>query len=185
MRGELMRAEMEIRKLEADMLTEDMLLGFKHHQVILKKWINKHERWELIDTFEVREWNEEKRKWIPKYLQQQIERGGSAVGAYIKDNLVGFCCIDGIEEIKGCQYANVTMLFVDDDYQNMGLGKALFTSICESAKKLKAEKLFISAIPSMETIAFYFQMGCIDAQEIIPKFVDTENDRYLEYALIQ
>lgn len=46
-----------------------------------------------------------------------------------------------------------------------------------------AEKLFISAVPSEETVAFYIAMRCRDAEEMIPEFVDTPEDRYLEYDL--
>lgn len=48
---------------------------------------------------------------------------------------------------------------------------------------MMADKLFISAIPAVETIAFYFSMGCEDTMEMIPEYVDTEQDRYLEYLL--
>ena len=46
-----------------------------------------------------------------------------------------------------------------------------------------AEKLFISAIPSKETVAFYFSQGCVDAPVVIEEFVDTKEDRYLEYTV--
>ena len=64
-----------------------------------------------------------------------------------------------------------------------GVGRKLFEHICVCAKGMGAEKLFISAIPSFDTIAFYFTMGCVDAREVIPEYVDTEEDRYLEFAL--
>ena len=63
------------------------------------------------------------------------------------------------------------------------IGRKLFTEICSYAKSMKADKLFISAIPAVETLAFYFSIGCKDAEEIIPEYVDTEYDRYLEFAL--
>ncbi len=50
----------------------------------------------------------------------------------------------------------------------------------EHAIKLGVEKSFISAIPSAETIAFYLKMGCVDANEIVEAFVDSDDDRYLE-----
>lgn len=81
------------------------------------------------------------------------------------------------------KYANLTMLFVDDEYKRKGIGKALFNAVCGHTIKMGAEKLFISAVPSVETVAFYFSMGCTDAKEIIPEYIDTEDDRYLEYSL--
>ena len=52
-----------------------------------------------------------------------------------------------------------------------------------AAKTLGAKKLFIPAIPSRETVAFYFASGCRDAQVIIPDFLDTDEDRCLERPL--
>ena len=51
--------------------------------------------------------------------------------------------------------------------------------------EMKADKLFISAVPSFETVAFYFSMGCQDTQELIEEYMDTEHDRYLEYSLTE
>ncbi|MDO4332488.1 MAG: GNAT family N-acetyltransferase [Eubacteriales bacterium] len=78
---------------------------------------------------------------------------------------------------------SIFLLFVDDEWKRKGVGKALFEAICKCAFVNGADKLFISAIPSVETIAFYFSMGCTDAEEIITDYIDTENDRYLEYRL--
>ncbi len=46
-----------------------------------------------------------------------------------------------------------------------------------------AEKLFISAVSDVNTIAFYEALGCTDAAEIVLDFVDIEEDRCLEYVL--
>lgn len=64
-----------------------------------------------------------------------------------------------------------------------GIGASLFNEITKSAKENGAEKLFISAIPSKETVAFYFSQGCVDAAVVIEAFVDTKEDRYFEYTV--
>lgn len=173
-----------ISDLFIDGIESDMFLNFNHHQLITKKWVKKDNKWELVDADNLREWSKEKRIWITKYLNEQIERGGSVKIAYDGGILVGFCSVDGYLLGNTARYANLTMLFVDDEWKRNGIGKCLFEEICKSAVKMNAEKLFISAIPSLETIAFYFSMGCEDAKEIISEYIDTENDRYLEYSLI-
>lgn len=102
---------MEIIDLTVNNIIPDMLLDFNHHQIITKKWVYNNNRWELVETTDLREWSKEKRIWITEYLRQQIERGGSAV------------------------------------------------------------------------VVFYLNMGCEDAKDIISEYIDTENDRYLEYSL--
>ena len=164
-------------------IKSDILANFQHNQVITKKHIKSDNKWDIIDTYELREWDEEKRLWLADYLRQQIQRGGAVIGAYDGELLIGFCSVDGYLYGSTAKYANLTMLFVDDRFQRKGIGKSLFTEICKHAAKIGAEKLFISAIPSVETIAFYFNLGCTDANEIITEYIDSENDRYLEYIL--
>ena len=169
-----------IRELTQENLKIDFLNGFKHNQSWDKQWVNKNNSWLLQDCEMSREWDNEKREWIPTYLIEQISRGGNAIGAYAKDKLVGFCCVDGVLRDG---YANMTMLFVDDDYKRLGIGKKLFLAISEKARLIGAEKMFISAIPSQDTIAFYMAIGCKDAEHLPNEFLDSLNDRYLEFNL--
>lgn len=172
-----------IENISSDSISTDMLINFRHYQIIDQKYRNINGRWEIAKVHELREWNAEKRIWIIKYLCEQIARGGSLVGAFFGDVLVGFCSVDGYLYGETAKYANLTMLFVDDEFKRKGVGKALFKAACKCALVNGADKLFISAIPSVETIAFYFNMGCVDAKEIITNYIDTEDDRYLEYKI--
>lgn len=85
----------EIKDLATNDISSDMLLNFNHHQIITEKWVKRNNKWDLVATSDLREWNKEKRVWISTYLWQQIERGGSVVAAFAGDILVGFCCVDG------------------------------------------------------------------------------------------
>lgn len=172
-----------IESISQNSISPDMLLNFHHYQIIHQKYMNINGGWKITKTQELREWNVEKRIWITKYLCEQITHGGSVVGAFFDDVLIGFCSVDGYLCGETAKYANLTMLFVDDEFKRKGVGKALFKAASKCALVQGADKLFISAIPSVETIAFYFNMGCTDAKEIITNYIDTENDRYLEYKL--
>lgn len=172
-----------IESIYSDSISSDMLLYFHHCQIINQKYVKINGAWQIADAYELREWNIEKRIWIAKYLREQIERGGSVVGAFFGDELIGFCSVDSYLYVKNEKYANLTMLFVDDEFKRKGIGTALFKTVCKCASDYGADKLFISAIPSVGTIAFYFKMGCTDTKEIITNYIDTENDRYLEYKL--
>ncbi len=174
---------MKISTLTVDRIEQDLLSDFYHHQLITKQWIRKNNKWEITDTSILREWSDEKRKWIPQYWSQQIERGGTVIAAFEADKLIGFCSLDGRLLGETAKYANLTMLFVDDRWKRKGVGKKLFLEICNHAEKMKADKLFISAIPSVDTLNFYYHMGCKDSNEIISEYVDTEQDRYLEFTL--
>ena len=173
----------KIKSLSNQDLSEDFLHGFNHRQRITAEWKKVDNAWITVETDVRREWDVEKRKWIPDYLKEQIDQGGVALGAFHGDRLVGFASVDGVLLGERAKYANLTMLFVDDEYKRKGIGRSLFCGIKKAACELNADKLFISAISSVDTIAFYFSMGCLDAEEIMPDFVDTEEDRYLECPL--
>ena len=174
---------MKLLTLTADSIEKDLLSDFCHYQRITRQWIQKNNKWEIIDTSILRQWSEEKKKWIPQYLSQQIERGGAVVAAFEADQMIGFCSLDGYLLGETSRYANLTMLFVDDRWKRKGVGRKLFLEICNHARIMQADKLFISAIPSVETLEFYFHVGCKDSTEVILEYVDTEQDRYLEFAL--
>lgn len=174
--------DISIRLLTPSDLSPQMLQSFNHRQVISQKWVKHGEHYELTKTNEIREWDADKRVWIPQYLSQQLEKGGAVVGAFSDNQIVGFASLDGV--LQGPEkYCNLTMLFVDDKWRRKGIGKKLFKQICCCAKNIHADKIFISAIPSYDTISFYLNLGCSDAEYAIDSFVDTEYDRYLEYTL--
>ncbi len=172
-----------LRQIALENITADLLLHFRHRQVITRKWGYANGRWELAEASEVREWSREKRIWITEYLKRQMERGGAVAGAFRGDRLIGFGSLDGVLRGSKAKYANLTMLFVDDGWQGKGIGRALFQAMADRARAIGADKVFISSIPSLETVSFYFRMGCADAGEIPAGFVDSENDRCLEYPL--
>ena len=91
--------------------------------------------------------------------------------------------MDGTLAGESTKIANLTMLFVDDRFKRRGIGTGLFRAACLEAKRIGADRLFVSAVPSAETVSFYFRMGCRDAETVPEEFVDTEEDRYLELSL--
>ena len=75
--------DISIRLLTPSDLSPQMLQSFNHRQVISQKWVKHGEHYELTKTNEIREWDVDKRVWIPQYLSQQLERGGAVVGAFL------------------------------------------------------------------------------------------------------
>lgn len=173
----------EIKKCLLDQLSNSLLEDFCHNQQINQKWVRIDNYWVLEEVEETRSWGVEKKAWIPVYLKEQVERGGFVFGAFFEGTLIGFISLDGYLRGSAEKYANLTMLFIDDRFNRRGLGTCLFERICEEAKEIGATKLFISAIPSVETIAFYKKLGCMKAQENIPEYIDTQEDYCLEFLL--
>lgn len=169
------------KKLQFDDLHSDCFVSFHHDQHWENQWVKLNGKWALISIKGSRSWSLEKRIWMSKYIREQIENGGFAIGAFHNKKIIGFIAVDG-KIIDS--YANLTLLFVDDSFHRNGIGKSLVKQACFESAMMGAKKLFISAIPSETTISFYFSVGCKDAETIIREFVDTENDRYLELNLL-
>ena len=73
---------MKVVNLAVKDIASNMLADFNHRQRITQKWTQCNNQWELTEASDLREWNEEKRLWIPQYLQEQIARGGSVIAAF-------------------------------------------------------------------------------------------------------
>ena len=171
---------MDVRKLIAADLRPGLLDDFNHVQNWTEQWVRTDTGWQLEPLSASRFWDAEKRGWMVSYLQEHLDRGGKLFGAFDGGRLIGFAAVDS-PVVEG--YAPLSLLFVDDRYKRKGLGNALFRCAAAAATELGARKLFISSIPSKETVAFYFAMGCTDAMQCIPAFVDSETDRWLELPL--
>ncbi len=168
------------RKITQNELHRNYFATFKHDQKWNRQWVKQGNVWMLEQIDGSRSWSFEKRTWISEYLKEQILSGGFTIGAFQGNKIIAFVCVNG-KIIDN--YANLTMLFVDDDFKRMGIGTELFQIARKEALLNGAKKLFISAIPSEETVSFYFSVGCKDTEKIILDFIDTEKDRYLETSL--
>ena len=85
-----------IRSLRPSDLHPQMLAGFQHRQVISDKWVKDGNGYKLIKTGEIREWDNDKRIWIPGYLMRQIDRGGAAAGAFVNGRMIGFASLEPV-----------------------------------------------------------------------------------------
>ncbi len=176
---------MTIRELGHEDLKSDFVQDFAHEQVYGRVWKKRDGRWRLeeVETPTVRSWDAGKRLWVPEYLETMRSAGGCILGGFAGDVLAGFLALDGRFGGAAGRTLNLAMLFVDDRYQRQGVGRRLFAAGMERARRMGAETVFLSAVPTEETVAFYFAMGCEDAEEVVPKFVDTSDDRYLRFSL--
>lgn len=100
-------------------------------------------------------------------LRQTVRTDGIAIGAFCADGrMVGFSALNLTPFGKTWRYALLDQLFISRESRRMGIGKRLFLLTAAEAKKNAAQKLYICAGSSEETIAFYRALGCVDAMEI-------------------
>ena len=117
-------------------------------------------------------------------LKETFDGGGYVIGAFDNDLLVGFAAIN--RELFGNNYKYVLLdqMFISAGYRRMGIGKNMFLMLVEVAKEWGADKFYICAGSSEDTLAFYDSLGCVEAKEINQALYEQdENDVQLEYDL--
>lgn len=145
------------------------------------------------------DWSEDDYEILVKCLKNTILTGGFVYAVfYCQDNrmelpiessandphLKGFVSVEPRFFGSQKQYLDLSSIHVSADLRGQGIGKALFTSAAEWARRKGAKKLYISSHSAMETQAFYKAMGCVEAEEYNQKHVKAEPyDCQLEYKL--
>lgn len=116
-------------------------------------------------------------------LKKTIETGGSAIGAFESERLIGFCCVNPDVFGKDYKYVLLDQIFISLEHRAKGIGKQLFLRSVTIAKGFGAEKFYICAGSSEETIAFYKALGCVEASEINTELYERDiRDIQLEYS---
>jgi len=78
----------------------------------------------------------------------------------------------------------VDSFHVSRDCRRGGIGRALFNTAIEEAKRKRARGLYISAMSAEETIGFYQAMGCYVSRNPIKLYADDEPyDIQMEYSI--
>ena len=121
--------------------------------------------------------------WVPAELEQSIkrlhdinDRNGTLIGAFNSDRLIAISALES--KFIGRRKDQLQLYFhhVDSQHRRKGIGAKLLQQVMEKAKKLGAKKLYISAIPSKNTIDFYLHMGCRLTSELNSELYRLEPD---------
>lgn len=123
-------------------------------------------------------------QWHMEHFKETLQLGGKAFGCFDENTLVGYATVSA--DIFGTysKYVLLDQLFISIDYRNKGIGKKLFHLCTSQAKTWGANKLYICAGSSEDTITFYNKIGCVNANEINQKLYEEDpNDIQLEYQL--
>lgn len=171
----------ELKEIEID---ESLFQNFNRYQEVKKCWRKENGKWILKDIPFTDQWGFEEYKILIKCLQNTIKTGGVVFGAF-NNVMVGFASLES--QFFGSQNEYLQLSSIHTSYGNRGtgIGKKLFSFICEKAKDMGAQKLYISAHSSQESQSFYKAMGCIEAIEYNDKLVAEEpSDCQLEYRLL-
>ncbi len=142
-----------IELLSAKNFKQDSLDNYQRKQYVKKVYRKHNEDYILEDCVYTEDWNMEKRRSVAKNIS------GDDYVTYLaieNDEVVGFI---GLKKELIESYMILDMMQVSAACRGQGIGRKLFDSGKEEARKAGAEALYISACSSEETIAFYKAMG--------------------------
>ena len=158
---------------------------FVRHQKVSECWRNVDGQWKLIPIEFEENWTVEQCQKIAEDVALHMENDQTAIAAFDGEEVIGFITVSHNIFGNTAKYVELVCFQVSESYRGIGIGKALFYQACEEAKKLGADKLYISAHSSKESQAAYKAMGCIHAEEINQKLAEEEPcDVQLEYVLV-
>ena len=142
-----------IELLSAENFKQDSLDNYPRKQDVKKVYRKLGGEYILEDCVYTEDWNMEKRRSVAQDIS------GDDYVTYLaieKDEVVGFI---GLKKELIESYMILDMMQVSAACRGQGIGRKLFDSGKEEARKAGAKALYISACSSEETIAFYKAMG--------------------------
>lgn len=174
----------KLKELNFADLTDMLFKDFNRDQEVKKCWRQENGEWILKDIAFTEKWNAANYRVLTKCLRNTIQSGGTVYGAFDQEKLRGFASLENVFMGSRKQYLQLSGIHVSCEYRGGGIGKKLFHLIAAKARRVGAEKLYISAHSAEETQAFYQALGCADAGEIQADLAASEPcDRQLEYDL--
>jgi len=136
------------------------------------------------DYFDVQGWPPGEPEQYTPIMLDCYDRGGTFWCAFDDDVLVGVAILESRFIGVAQDTLQLKFLHVSRDCRKQGVGTRLFQLAVEKAKTLGAERLYISATPSENTVNYYLRLGCVLATEINPELFALEpEDIHLEYVI--
>lgn len=157
---------------------------FIRHQQVQECWRAVDGEWKLVLISFEENWTLTECREIAQDIALHMEKDQTAFGAFDRGKLVGFITVSHNMFGNTAKYLELVCFQVSEPYRGKGIGRILFQQACEEARRLGAEKLYISGHSSKESQAAYKALGCVHAKEINQKLAEEEPyDVQLEYFL--
>ncbi|MGJ1197420.1 GNAT family N-acetyltransferase [Sphingobacterium spiritivorum] len=107
---------------------------------------------------------------------QLVSEGGVVYGAFDQDKLIGTASVDYKRIGVRHNYRKMDILYVSHTYQGKGIGRQLLNACKNSALDFGADKLYISATPTRNTVDFYLKNGARLTTELNNELFAAEPD---------
>ena len=172
------------KELEVSQINKELFSSFDRYQEVKNCWRKEGGKWLLREVAFTEQWGSDEYEFLTQCLQNTVTQGGAVFGAFDDEELIGFASLEGQLWGSQNQYLQLSSIHTSYGKRGSGIGKKLFSLVCNKAKQMGAEKLYISAHSSEETQAFYKALGCTETAEYNDDLVSKEPfDCQLEYKL--
>ena len=176
--------EIRFCRLDDNNFTGRSLDFFVRHQIVTECWREMDGDWKLVPILYEENWPLEQCREIAEDVRLHMNLDQTGFGAFIGERIVGFATVSHHIFGATARYAELVCFQISEEYRRQGIGRKLFSMACEEARRLGAEKLYISSHSSKESQAAYRALGCTPAEEINARLVAEEPfDVQLEYRL--
>ncbi len=133
---------------------------------------------------DVPEWTPKKKQEFIKSFYELHNRGGLVFGAIDGEKIAGISTLDVVFIGKNKDQLNLAGLWVSKEYRKQGIATSLVELAKKKAVELGANKLYVSATPSLNTIEFYKKRGFILTNDVDKKLFEKEpEDIHMELEL--
>ena len=174
----------QYKRLDSNNFTRNSLDDFVRHQTVTECWRKINDDWRLVPNVFEENWSPEQCREIAEDVVQHISLDQTGFGAFDGGRIIGFAIVSHRIFGTASRYVQLVCFQISEEYRRQGIGRKLFSLACEEARRLGAEKLYISAHSSKESQAAYRALGCTPAEEVNEGLAAAEPfDVQMEYRL--
>ncbi len=174
----------QYKRLDNHNFTGHSLDDFVRRQTVTACWRKISNDWKLVPNVYEENWSQVQCREIAEDVAHHINLDQTGFGAFDGERIIGFATVSHRIFGTAARSVQLVCLQVSEEYRRQGIGRKLFSLACEEARRLGADKLYISAHSSKESQAAYRALECSFAEEINEELAAAEPfDVQLEYRL--
>ena len=174
----------QYKRLDNNNFTSYSLDEFVRRQTVTACWRKINNDWKLVPNAYEENWSQGQCREIAEDVMHHINLDQTGFGAFDGERIIGFATVSHRIFGTAARYVQLVCLQISEEYRRQGIGRKLFSMACEEARRLGADKLYISGHSSKESQAAYRALGCTPAEEINEELAAAEPfDVQLEYRL--
>ena len=179
-----MRIQYQYKRLDNHNFTGHSLDDFVRRQTVTECWRKIDNDWKLVPNVYEENWLQAQCREIAEDVVHHINLDQTCFGAFDGERIIGFATLSHQLFGAAARYVQLVCFQISEEYRHQGIGRKLFSMACEEARRLGADKLYISAHSSKESQAAYQALGCTPAEEVNEGLAAAEPfDVQMEYRL--